>query len=560
MELEEAKLEVARERTRLLEKEDVILQQQKEMNKAKGKARAREQAESEDAMKRYQEAVEEKKGTHCSLRFSPHANSLLALEALIQSLRSHLARLTTELASHTELLKELRELRETDVRTLREKTKDITRLRDEVERLEGEVEVLRGVVEEGLRERRATKEASMQQSQGDTGMSLDVDGADTDDEDNKVRRRRFNAIESLDSEDDSDSTYQLDSRSRPIDRTDQATLGTSTPHRVQFIEQSELDAINAEMEERRSDRSISMNLDESFNPMAGKAEESGLGPSFYVDRPATPPRSDSPRLRTSKTAPAAKQPTQAKQQSKTRADELRKASAGSSRRPSGGAKETPFPVIRGEQLERLFFSAPEHNPKTCTVCYRRRGSHSSRPRSSHRPHEDDDEGFDENSDDEDLRRPRSRDSRDARKVLDKLLADLKVPCSTEDIRKVALRAGLPPQTVAMRVIRELEDDFAHYKRSVCLGLLFPWMDCSCLATIAVCIANWQISTKIWILCQMWLGGTSWQSISRRSWIYWRKRYHLGFLFREPARLTPFLQGDQIASLSDLLSFKDKSRK
>jgi hypothetical protein len=31
------------------------------------------------------------------------------------------------------------------------------------------------------------------------------------------------------------------------------------------------------------------------------------------------------------------------------------------------------------------------------------------------------------------------------------------------IREIATRRGLPPQTVLARVIRELEDDFSHYK-------------------------------------------------------------------------------------------------
>lgn len=41
-----------------------------------------------------------------------------------------------------------------------------------------------------------------------------------------------------------------------------------------------------------------------------------------------------------------------------------------------------------------------------------------------------------------------------------------VPSDASYFRKVGSRAGLPPQTVAMRVIRELEDDFTHYKRCV----------------------------------------------------------------------------------------------
>jgi Centrosome localisation domain of PPC89 len=54
----------------------------------------------------------------------------IALEALIATLRKHLARLTSELTSHQELLSELRSLRDSDARTLREKSAEVERLRE----------------------------------------------------------------------------------------------------------------------------------------------------------------------------------------------------------------------------------------------------------------------------------------------------------------------------------------------------------------------------------------------------------------------------------------------
>jgi hypothetical protein len=63
-----------------------------------------------------------------------------ALEALIMTLRTHLARLTSELSSHQQLLRELWSLRESDARTLKEKS-EVERLREEVERLADEVEM-----------------------------------------------------------------------------------------------------------------------------------------------------------------------------------------------------------------------------------------------------------------------------------------------------------------------------------------------------------------------------------------------------------------------------------
>jgi len=98
-----------------------------------------------------------------------------ALEALINSLRSHLTRLTSELASHQDLLTELRNLRDSDSRALKEKGADILKLREEVQRLAGEVEVLRGVIEEGLKERRASREIHVEHSVADIAMSQDLE-------------------------------------------------------------------------------------------------------------------------------------------------------------------------------------------------------------------------------------------------------------------------------------------------------------------------------------------------------------------------------------------------
>jgi hypothetical protein len=38
----------------------------------------------------------------------------------------------------------------------------------------------------------------------------------------------------------------------------------------------------------------------------------------------------------------------------------------------------PFPQIRGERLEHLFFTAPDHNAKLCNVCKHRKRNHKDR--------------------------------------------------------------------------------------------------------------------------------------------------------------------------------------
>lgn len=131
---------------------------------------------------------------------------------------------------------------------------------------------------------------------------------------------------------------------------------------------------------------------------------------------------------------------------------------------------TPFPRIRGAHMERLFFSAPEHNTQTCTVCHRRRkyqrapftgaaqtpfwlaGSRGTRNFQTTVNDEQDDEGYAEGPEDDD--RP----------------AYVGNGAKGKDPERIARQKGnghkLPPQTVLARVVRELEDDFAHYKRFV----------------------------------------------------------------------------------------------
>lgn len=346
---------------------------------------------------------------------------MTALEALIVTLRSHLTRLTSELSSHHQLLSELRSLRESDARTLREKSAEVERLREEVERLAGEVEVLRGVVEEGLNERRAVREASTQDEEEDEHQQTKQvqDGGKDEEETPFVPRTNV------------DRTM----------RTDRATLGSSTnagaPSR-RFVDGEELERISLELEERRSDHS-----GESLSRLRGDASSRSTavrgppGPANFAQsasRPAAPTPTHPPRPTSygrSKPAPSMVQDPLA----------------------------TPFPQIRGGHLERLFFSAPEHNAKTCAVCRRRRrpDSPSWIPRHKARdlrPRVDDaDEGFVEGPDAQPNVKKKRREhvtfSQDATQW-----------------RQYGEREGLPPQTVLARVLRELEDDFTHYKRFV----------------------------------------------------------------------------------------------
>lgn len=447
--------------------------------------------------------------------------SYLALEALITTLRTHLTRLTSELSSHKELLTELRSMRESDVKALKEKSVEVERLKEEVERLAGEVEVLRGVVEEGLKERRAVRESShgeveveVRHSSADLAMSHDLsDGEDEGEEEPLQERDRTVGNESRrevhHSENDDDEEEEEDDEVEPFDplsilgssranvghadrtmRTDHATLGSSdlassAPANItsnRFINTEDLERVSADIEDRRSDRSGSgseSRLSHSLSRSRMQSRTPSPTPTTASRRRVTvedvtaSEREESRRNAASPSIVNTSRAPRPHQTTRPSAPTPAQASRNQSRRtkqdaaPGPSVMETPFPQIRGAHLERLFFSAPEHNAKTCTVCHRRRRPSPTSPswlpsRFRHNAadiseNEDDDEGFAEGSEaGHHEHAPRDKGKQRSQGV----------PFSREpeQWRKTASKEGLPPQTVVARVIRELEDDFTHYKR------------------------------------------------------------------------------------------------
>lgn len=570
MELEECKRHVARERTRLIEREELsglAYGKTTQTTRNKGKGRAMEPSvdiDDERSHERYKEAVDEKKGLcFVNLQLLPsYFLCVPALEALISSLRSHLTRLTSELASHQDLLTELRNLRDSDSRALKEKSADIIKLREEVQRLAGEVEVLRGVIEEGLKERRASREMiQVEQSVADIAMSQDLEEEQeegNEDEDEDVAEddsdEELSGVEEVNGPFDPVSIHEESSRVNQADktmRTDFATLGSTNPAESmtsrRFVDKEELERISAEVEERRSNRSSNSTESHSrraLSPSVRKDRRTTVEdeeellpqtsnmshhsqnrfqttvqhepPSFYSSAPAAGcERSNVSHHRLQTTAPpepSSHPSTPAAgyerlsqtsnmnmshhSQSRLQATTVQQpeplssfhpsitqAVAGYAPKQAGPARfqehledepETPFPQIRGEHLERLFFSAPEHNARTCTVCYRRRhrtgrsspwsypekdGDRAARRNAA--AEENEDEGFGEGSD-------------EAADITDRVAKDNKGKQRDYVIfsndpgrwRQAGRREGLPPQTVVARVIRELEDDFTHYKRYV----------------------------------------------------------------------------------------------
>jgi len=353
------------------------------------------------------------------------------LEALVNSLRSHLTRLTAELSSHQELLAELKKLREQDSRSLQEKSNEILQLREEVQRLAGEVEVLRGVVEEGLKERRASRE-SIQIDEEENAVDQKDDftrprqeeedaGIIQDEEDEVV-------VEEEEEEEPERHTEIFDPPGDKTMRTDRATFGGSTSSKglgVQFVVDDDLDKIAAEVEERRSN--ISNASISSAIPMPRSSSSPVRRPNndHHHHRATVETVADRSHLRRPVVEPSIPRHTVVE--------------SGDTQPVRGGEPdaETPFPRIRGEQLERLFFSVPEHNTQTCGVCYRKRDR---RPSSSTSRYEVDGH----NTTWSWKKKGKQRDA--------------------EHHQQQGSSLPPPPQTIVARVIRELEDDFTHYKR------------------------------------------------------------------------------------------------
>jgi hypothetical protein len=386
-----------------------------------------------------------------------------------------MSRLTSELSSHRTLLDELLSLREADKNTLRQKVREVDLLRQEVEKIAGEVEVLKGVVEEGLRERRGRTHT---QSHGEPqGHDMAVRSGE-DSGDDEVERAQ-DGDESLDARQDAED-YGLEdvqpalARRALLERTARADHAAydSVPieghgaNTQRYVEDSELERISEELEERRSERSRSSSRLGSSVSSNGSHRAPSVASSVGSARNPLIPALPSERAATLDSLRQRRRQASRSSVPITTQDPRPPAPTPAHARGRHHTGEVPFPQIRGARLERMFFSAPEHNSKTCTVCNRRRYREAA-PRALWYPASkghnvtvadasDEDEGFGEGSviEDGEGRRP----SQGAAVNLDFLNGDSR-------------DGHLPPQTVLVRVLRELEDDFTHFKGYV--GLIFP---------------------------------------------------------------------------------------
>lgn len=354
-------------------------------------------------------------------------------------------------------------------------------LKDKVEGLVGEVEVLKGVVEEGLRERRMLREQSMattEEGQRTASSAQAVLDAQTQQPPKEEFEESSEESEDESVEDSITASRSLLIRPSPVadktTRTDCATVGTQSQATRPFVTDEELERISVELSERRSERSRSSSVASSVKSLPrsltyiterpvspflrGSAQSAppDLARSEHRSSPELDPRIPDPRYRVTRTAAPNPPGTTGRapaDQHTPRQDRR----AGKEKAQDHAALEelenSPFPQIRGERLERLFFSAPDHNVNSCNVCNRRKRNREDRANGK-RPSwllsrfaadvksrmpgvgvDVDDEGFAEGLEEEIIARGRKWQERDRD----------------------------PPQTVLMRVVRELEDDFTHYK-------------------------------------------------------------------------------------------------
>jgi hypothetical protein len=393
-----------------------------------------------------------------------------ALEALVETLRTHLLRLTAELSSQRQLLTELRALRESDRKTLKRKSAEVQKLRSDVERLAKEVEVLRTVVVEGLKQRQLVKEQRSRRNSYDHALTPESTREDrTKDAADGIGEASVEL--SISEGEDLEYTYRHLEISRSPER--------ETGHAVHPSPSHSLPIPNVMVERKASERMCPSPPAISAPDSPGRTNRESSGVEW---RRQAQHNSRSCRNDSAVAASGSITPTQIPHEdhppppppcSPPLSIPIPRRKPSSATESNDKMKETPFPQIRGGRLERLFFSLPEHDAKMCAICccrYRSRTVCTRRPRSVCFPRLDvretgngdsEDEGFVEGPEDvhdrdHDPADPLERREAEARNARDAVTAPQQ---DTQGRKK------LSPQTVLMSVLTELEDDFIHYKRS-----------------------------------------------------------------------------------------------
>ncbi|WWC66256.1 uncharacterized protein I206_100157 [Kwoniella pini CBS 10737] len=364
-------------RLRALETENTVSRRRvRELEDEVEKARAEVELAKQDGGKRLRDVIGEKS----------------ALEDLVKSLRSHLARLTVEVESNKALISELRSASSPPRRNTTtlgpassSVSNELVALRREIERLSAEVSRLGGIVEEGLETRKKAR--------GERTMRMEREEMErlvrqVIEEENEDEHRVQQDMEKRKSRHEQNDTNPVEpSKLRQGLHAAASSSPTLAPPTVQpptRIAESQQPQVEDEVD---SPTPISKSISQQGSLIRGDFD-----------------------------------PKQKKSKSARRANDI----------TNNGGPSSPFPSIVGDDLEAEFFS-PSASRKS-----------KSKPTSI-----------------------------PAASAWDKEFTETQAEvrnqvASGNSQRPTSARTGLdgqelPPQTVLARVLRELEDDFAHYK-------------------------------------------------------------------------------------------------
>lgn len=196
--------------------------------------------------------------------------------------------------------------------------------------------------------------------------------------------------------------------------------------------------LQVDLSERRSERSHSSHSYSLVNTNLPVTNEHGTAVTVtkYSDVGGNNPRPRTPEGMKAGPSNLEKSQPRRRSDASTAANTKEDVHLSKSRVKDRKSPITPaFPQIRGEAAERLFFSAPPHNERTCSACNKKKDVVVGTP--------------------DWLRRFKS-----GRKTREE---------ESDPVNGLApeVQHGeadqLPPQTVLTKVLRELDDDFTHYK-------------------------------------------------------------------------------------------------
>ncbi|OCF73805.1 hypothetical protein I204_05649 [Kwoniella mangroviensis CBS 8886] len=358
-------------RLRALETENSVSRRRvRELEDELEKARAEVEMAKQDGGKRLRDVIGEKS----------------ALEDLVESLRSHLARLTVEVESNKALINELRTAsssspprKHTPVVPGSPSVKsELAALRREIERLTQEVARLGGIVEEGLETRKKAR--------GERTMRME----------REEMERLVRQV--MDEENDAQKNVVEPSKLRQGLHTASSTSPTLAPPTVQPVR-----IANPTNRQQHLTPPPSEDDDELRSPTPVSESNSRQGSLLDQQYPA--------------------------QKSKSKSKSNKRVSHDITAASAGGLS-SPFPSILGDEQEAEFFSPSTRRTQTRTQ----------------------DRAFVGTQAEIRIKAPSGNGQRST-----------SGGSGTGSARRGLDGEELPPQTVLSRVVRELEDDFEHYK-------------------------------------------------------------------------------------------------